>query len=185
MQQLLTNLSSTINKDLVIALASNELVIKENKENTDCKKIILKSRRKNIFAFSLDNDKIPNKCKMFYFFNQKTKNITSVNDAIIFYVENNIIYSLLIELKCKQLNEYKKQLQAGKSFMLYLLEILNNSFSKKYKIDEKNIKCLIFSLRKTARKQGTKRKNIIYEETNGLQIAELQCNDNHMIEKFI
>jgi len=182
MNQLLNNLSNTINEDLKIALVSNEIEFLE--DSAECKKIILTSKRKNIFAFSLDKS-LNNRCKMFPFFNQTTQNINKVNDGIIFYIDNNQLHILLIELKTKNLGEYKKQLQAGKSFSLYLLEILNNSFSKSYEIDAKNIKCLVFSLRKTARKQGTKRTNILYEEIDGLNIAELQCNDNHIIEKFI
>jgi len=182
MKQLLINLSNTINKDLIIASISDELIFREDRAM--CKKVILTSKRKNIFAFSLDKS-LDNTCKMFPFFNQGTTSLNKVNDGIIFYLNNNQIYVLLIELKTNNLGEYKKQLQAGKSFVLYLLEVLNNTFASTYKIKEENIKCLIFSLRKTARKQGSKRKNIEYEKINGLNIAELQCNDNHIIEKFI
>ena len=182
MKQLLTNLSNTINEDLKIALVSNE--IKFTEDSAECKQISLTSKRKNIFAFSLDKS-LTNRCKMFPFFNQTTQSINKVNDGIIFYIDNSQLYILLIELKTKNLGEYKKQLQAGKSFARYLLEILNNSFSKSYIIDDKNIKCLVFSLRKTARKQGTKRTSIVYEEIDGLNIAELHCNENHIIEKFV
>jgi len=81
MKQLLTNLSNTINEDLVIPFVSNEIEIRE--ERSKCKKITLKSRRKNIFAFSLDKN-LDNRCKMFPFFNQKTKIITKANDGIVF-----------------------------------------------------------------------------------------------------
>ena len=182
MQEFITNLSNTINEDFKIALVSNEIEIKE--ENSECKKVILESKRKNIFAFSLDIN-LSNRCKMFPFFNQSTNSINKVNDGIIFYINNNKIFVFLIELKTKQLGDYMKQLQAGKIFAFYLLGILNNSFSKNYKIDKENIKCLVFSLRKTSRKQGTKRTNISYETINGLNIAELQCNNKHIIEKFL
>ena len=182
MKQLLTNLSNTINKDLIIPIISNEIEFIEDRAK--CKKVILQSNRKNIFAFSLDKN-LDNSCKMFPFFNQTTSSINKVNDGIVFYLDNNHIYILLIELKTNNLGEYKKQLQAGRSFVLYILEIINNTFSSRYKVKEENIKCLIFSLRKTARKQGTKRKNIEYKKIDSLNIAELQCNDNHIIEKFI
>ncbi len=52
-------------------------------------------------------------------------------------------------------------------------------------VKRKNIKCLVFSLRKTARKYGTKRINIDYENINGLNMAEFHCNDSHIIEKFL
>jgi len=182
MTQFLTNLSNTINEDFKIELIYDE--IKFTEDSAECKQVILKSKRKNIFAFSLDKS-LNNRCKIFPFLNQSTQNINKVNDGIIFYLDKNQIYVLIIELKTKNLGDYKKQLQAGKSFVLYLLEILNNSFSKKYRIDEKNIKCIVFSLRKTARKQGTKRTNIVYENIDGLNISELQCNENHIIEKFI
>ncbi len=182
MTQLLTNLSNTINRDLIIPLVSGELEIKE--DGAECKKVILKSKRKKIFAFSLDRN-LDNRCKMFPFLNQTTPLINKVNDGIIFYLNDNKISVLLIELKSNNLGEYKKQLQSGKNFVLYLLEILNNSFSKRYTIKDEDIKCLLFTLRKTARKQGTKRDNITYEKVDGLNIAELQCNDSHIIEKFI
>jgi len=122
---------------------------------------------------------------MFPYFNQTTPLVNKVNDGIVFYLNDNKINILLIELKTNNLGEYKKQLQAGKNFVFYLLGVLNNSFSKNYIVSEKNIKCLVFSLRKTVRKQGTKRTTISYENINGLNIAEMQCNDNHIIEKFI
>jgi len=182
MTQLITNLSNTIHKDLIVPFISNEIEIKEN--GAECKKVILTSKRKQIFAFSLDIN-LDNRCKMFPFLNQTTPLVNKVNDGIIFYLNNNEIFILLIELKSNNLGEYKKQLHSGKNFALYLLKILNNSFSKNYTIEDKNIRCLVFSLRKTARKQGTKRTNIIYQNIDGLNIAELQCNDNHFIEKFI
>ena len=182
MTQLLTNLSNTINKDLIIPLVSGELEFTE--ENAECSKIILKSKRKNIFAFSLDKN-LTKRCDMFPFFNQTTPLINKVNDGIVFYINDNKIFILLIELKSNNLGKYKKQLQAGKIFVSYLLEVLNNSFSSTYTLQEENIKCLVFSLRKTVRKQGTKRTNISYEYIDGLNITELQCNDNHIIEKFV
>jgi len=182
MKQLLSHLSNTIHKDFVISLISNELEIKE--DDSECHSVILKTKRKNIFAFSLDRN-LDNCCKMFPFFNQEVKNINKVNDGIIFYIDNKEIYILLCELKSNTLNDYKRQLQAGKVFVYFLLGILNNVFKNTYSIKEENIKCLVFSLRKTIRKQGSKRKKIEYELINGLNIAELQCNEEHYIEKFI
>jgi len=182
MQQLLTNLSNTINEDLIIPLVSGELEFTE--DDAECNKVILKSKRKNIFAFSLDKN-LTKRCDMFPFFNQNTSLINKVNDGIIFYINDNKIFILLIELKSNNLGKYKKQLQAGKIFVSYLLGVLNNSFQSTYTLQEKNIKCLVFTSRKTVRKYGTKRMNIEYNEINGLQIAEFQCNDNHIIEKFV
>jgi len=182
MTQLLTNLSNTINEDLIIPLVSGELEFTE--DDAECSKVILKSKRKNVFAFSLDKN-LTKRCDMFPFFNQATPLINKVNDGIIFYKNDNKIFVLLIELKTNNLGQYKKQLQAGKNFIFYLIEVLNNSFTSHYEIKEENIKCLVFSLRKTARKQGTKRHNITYKKTGGLNIAEFQCNDNHIIEKFV
>ena len=182
MQQLLNNLSDTIDDYFKVPLRSGEFEFIE--ENAGCKKVILQSKRRQVFAFSLDKN-LPNRCKMFPFLNQSTPIINKVNDGIIFYWKNNEIFVLLIELKTTNLGDYTKQLHAGKNFVFYLLGILNNSFSKSYTIEENNIKCLVFSLRNTARKQGTRRKTISYESVNGLNIAELQCNDTHILEKFI
>jgi len=182
MKQLITNLENTIHQDLIIPFVSDEIEIKE--DNAKCKKVILKSKRKQIFAFSLDIN-LDNRCKMFPFFNQTTAFVNKVNDGIVFYLNNNQIFVLLIELKTNNLGNYIKQLQSGKNFTSYLIGILNNSFGKNYSIKEENIKCLVFSLRKTARKQGTKRVKISYKKINGLNIAELPCNDSHIIEKFI
>jgi len=182
MTQLLTNLSNTIHKDFIIPVVSGELEIIE--DVAECKKVILKSKRNQIFAFSLDKKSSKN-CKIFPFFNQTTPLINKVNDGIVLCKNDNKIFVLLIELKTNNLGEYKKQLQAGKNFILYLIEVLNNSFPSNYEIKDENIKCLVFSLRKTIRKQGTKRSNITYEKIDGLNIAELQCNENHIIEKFI
>ena len=181
MKQLLNNLSNTISEDFKISFTSGQLII--NEEDSKCKKVVLKSKKKQIFAFSLDKS-LKKPCKVFTYLNQSTPTITKANDGIIFYIYNGEIFILLIELKSKHLNDYKKQLQAGKNFVLYLLNILNNSFEKNYTIKEDNIKCVVFSLRQTARKQGTSRKIIKYEEVNGMNIAELQCNDSHYIEKF-
>lgn len=181
MKKFLRNVSDTIHKDLIITNVSDEFEIEES--NAACKKIVLKSKRKNIFAFSLDQN-LNNRCKMFPFFNQETPHVNKVNDAIFFYINDSKIFVLLIELKTNNLGNYKKQLQSGKNFVGYLIEVLNNSFSKAYRVEEENIKCLVFSVRKTVRKQGTKRTNVSYENIDGLYIAELQCNDSHFIEKF-
>lgn len=184
MKQLISDLSSVIHEDFILKLSSSELEIKEENSDEDCRKVIFKFNNKQIFAFSLDN-KLEGRCKIFPFFNQSTENINKVNDAIVFYCKSGKIYVFLIELKSKQLGDYKKQLHSGKNFALYLVRVLNSSFSKCYTLEEKNIKCLVFSLRKTGRKQGTKRKNIKYEPIDGLNIAELQCNNTHIFEKFI
>jgi tyrosine-protein phosphatase YwqE len=181
MTHLLTNLSNTIQKEFIIPVISRELEFREN--NSPCNKVILKSSRNQIFAFSLDKS-LGKNCKIFPFF-CNTATLNKVNDGIVFCINNNEIFVLLIELKTANLGDYKKQLQAGKLFILFLEGILNNSFSSKYKIKEENIKCLVFSLRKTERKQATSRTKITYQNINGLNIAELQCNDNHIIEKFI
>jgi len=182
MTQLLTNLSNTINKDLIIPLVSGEVEFTE--DDAECSKIILKSKRKNIFAFTLDKN-LAKRCDMFPFFNQQTPMINKVNDGIVFYINDNKIFILLIELKSNNLGKYKEQLKAGKIFVSYLLGVLNNSFQRTYIVEEKNIKCLVFSLRKTARKQGTKRTSILYKQIDGLNIAELDCNTTHYLEKFI
>lgn len=181
MTQLLTNLSNTIKEEFRIPFISDELEFKEN--SSACNKVILKSKRNQIFAFSLDKS-LGKHCRIFPFFNQ-TSIINKVNDGIVLCINNNEIFILLIELKSNNLGDYKKQLQAGKLFVLFLQGILNNSFPSNYKIKEENIKCLVFSLRKTERKQATSKKKITYKNIDGLNIAELQCNENHIIEKFI
>ncbi len=184
MQNLITNLSNIINSDLVIPIISKEIAINEIKNESGCQKIILKLASKNIFAFSLDYQ-LQNRCKMFPFFNQSLGNITKVNDGIIFYKNGNDIFVLLIELKSNNLGDYKKQLQAGKNFVNYLKNMLNLMFNKNYQIDEDNIRCIVFSTRKTQRKQGTKRENIKFDNINGLLISEQQCNKTFYIEKFV
>lgn len=182
MTQFLSNLSDTINSDLLLTQTSKEIELSE--ATADCKKVILTSSSKKFFAFSLDRQ-FAHSCKMFPFFKQSTSVINKVNDGIIFYIKNNEIFVLLIELKSNHLSEYKKQLQAGKNFVFYLQSILNSSFSKSYIIKDNNIKCLVFSLRKTARKQSSSRKKIKYKLDCGLNIAELECNETHHIEKFM
>jgi hypothetical protein len=55
--------------------------------------------------------------------------------------------------------------------------MLNLTFNKNYQIDDDNIRCIVFSTRKTQRKKGTKRENIKFENINGLLISEQQCNE--------
>jgi hypothetical protein len=185
MKQFLTNVSNTINQDFAIPLVSGEIEIKEEKSQAKCQKVILKSQSKQVFAFSLDRNLL-NKCEIFPFFHKSTALINKVNDGIVFYINNNQLFVLLVELKSNHLGEYQEQLQAGKVFVYFLLGILNYAFSKNYILEEKNIKCLVFSVRKTARKQGTKRKAIEYEQINGLNIANnLQCHETYYIENFI
>ena len=88
MTRLLTNLSNTINKNFIIPLVSGELEIIES--DAECKKVILKSKRNQIFAFSLDKNPSGN-CKIFPFFNQTTPLINKVNDGIVLYKNNNFI----------------------------------------------------------------------------------------------
>ena len=185
MKQFLNNLSNTIDNDFTIPLISGEVKIIEDQSQAKCKKVILKSLSKQFFAFTLDRS-LDNRCKIFPFFNKSTALINKVNDGIVFYINNNQIFVFLVELKSNHLGEYQEQLQAGKVFVYFLLGIINNAFSKNYVLEEKNIKCLVFSVRKTARKQGTKRKSIKYEQINGLNIAnDLQCHQTYYIENFI
>lgn len=185
MKQFLSNISNTIHQDFIIPVGSGEVEIKEEQSEAKCKKVILKSQSKQVFAFSLDRNLV-NRCKVFPFFNKSTALIHKVNDGIVFYINNNQIFVLLVELKSNHLGKYQEQLQAGKVFVYFLLGILNNAFAKNYVIEEKNIKCLVFSVKKTARKQGTKRKAIEYEQINGLNIAnDLQCHKTYYIENFI
>ena len=186
MQNLITNLSYTINSDLHIKINSKEIKIIEPKNKDkegSCQKIILKVASKSFFAFTLDYD-LKDKCKMFPFFNQSLGDIKKANDGIIFCKKDNTIYVLLIELKSDNLGDYKKQLQAGKNFTLYLQNMLNMVFNKSYKIKEENIKCLVFTTRITPRKQKSSRRNILFQNINGLNISELQCNETYYIEKF-
>ncbi|HFU75783.1 MAG TPA: hypothetical protein ENK66_05990 [Arcobacter sp.] len=184
MQHLIANLSNAINTDLHIPITSKEIRINETKNDSGCKKVILKSTSKNIFAFSLDYQ-LKNKCKMFPFLNQSLGDITKINDAIIFYKNGNDIFVLLIELKSKDLGDYTKQLQAGKNWVLYLTSMLNLTFNKNYQIDNNNIRSIVFSTRKTQRKKGTKRENIKFDKINDLLISEQQCNETFYIEKFL
>lgn len=156
MQNLIANLSNVINSDLHIPIISKQITINEPKNDNGCKKVILKSTSKNIFAFSLDYQ-LKDKCKMFPFFHQSLANITKVNDGIIFYKKDNDIFVLLIELKSNNLGDYTKQLQAGKNFILYLINMLNLTFNKNYQIDNNNIRCIIFS-KNTKKKRNKKRK---------------------------
>jgi len=187
MQNLIKHLSDALNKELSIDIISKEITIQElqNKEkNSSCKKVTLKTTSKSLIAFSLDT-KISGQSRIFPFFNNSLGSINKANDGIIFYKKDNNIFVLLIELKSNNLGSYKHQLQAGKNFILYLNNMLNLTFSKKYNIKDENIKCLVFSTRKTERKFQKTRKNIIFEDIDGLNIVELQCNEIHYIEKFL
>lgn len=188
MKELKCNLEETINNELIIPRESNHIIkFTENNPESKCKKVILKSTRKNskeiFFAFSLDKSIDDNK-HMFPFFNQRTKRIKRVNDGILFYIKDDKIFILLIELKSKCISGYTKQLQAGKNFVLYLLEVLNSSFDKKYKIEKENIKCVLFSLRDIPKKDTTKKNNVQYQTKNGLQISCLRCNETYRMKKF-
>jgi hypothetical protein len=89
MQNLIANLSNVINSDLHIPIIYKEITINETKNDSSCKKVILKfTSSKNIFAFSLDYQ-LQNRCKRFPFFNQSLGDITKVNDGIIFYKNGN------------------------------------------------------------------------------------------------
>jgi len=182
MKNLIDNLKKTINKNSIIPVENDKLRFTEPK--VECHQVILKSKIKDIFSFSLDKH-IKNKCDMFPFFDKSTPHITKVNDGIVFCLKNQQIFILLIELKSKNVGLYKKQLQAGKNFVSYLLEVLNSSFKETYEIKNENIRCLVFTSRKTEKKQGTTRTPIKYETINGLNIARLECNTSHFIEKFI
>ena len=183
MKQLVTSLSNAINNDLHIPIISREITVSENNIHTSCKKVTFKSTSENIFAFSLDY-KFKEKIKIFPFFDQSLANITKVNDCIIFYVIKNKIHIFLVELKSNNLSDYKIQLQAGKNFVHYLNNMMNLVFQKNYFIDEKDIKCLVFTTRNMPQKQGTKKTNIEYENINGLNISYHPCGSTFQLDKF-
>lgn len=164
-----------------INIQSGKIEITENNTNNVCKKVVFNINTQRTFAFTLD---IKN-TYMFPFFNKSLGIINKSNDGIIIIVHNNTIHVLLVELKSNVPGDFEQQLKNGKSFVKYLIEMINITFKKEYVLDEKNIKSILMSTRKVKHKTGFKRTNVQYLNRNGLQLTEQQCNKEFYIQQFI
>jgi len=203
MNNLITNLSSVINKALILPINEKEIKIKSKEfqeislkltnDESDiiCSKLkklkwFTNKKKLNLLDYSYHLNKFCKKSNVFAFsvnkvvkngifafFQRGFKEKINFNDAILFYEKEN--GEIIVFLIVFQSNNYEINLQMGKIFVLFLINTLNLVCSTNYQIDNKNIMALVFDKKTTKNKKPTK-KGITFNKVNGLPTSErLYC----------
>lgn len=156
----------------------NTLVIEEKNTKAKGKTVCIKTYSK-VFAFSLDQDE-----QVYRFFNNNnTQGINKANDAILICCKGEQIYALLLELKSDNPKGYMKQILSGKNFVEFLRSTIALYYRNNIQI---NYRGLLFDTRcVSARKSTTKRNGIDIISMEGIEFANLRCNDTYYLTQLL
>jgi hypothetical protein len=179
MTQLINNLKATIEDSFQIKCKFNTIEICESQVDSKCKKVEFEvGSKENSFAYTLDirRDVFP--------FYASINGLKKVNDATLVYKQGAEFFVLLIEMKSNNTGEYLKQLKSGRNFINFVIETININFGKSYTLKEENIRCVLFDVRRIPTKTGTKRENIKFENRNGLNVVNQECNEKYFLVKY-
>ncbi len=176
--QFISLLDKIINPNFKLSNSGGNITfIEKQVSEGKCEKVIIQTSRK-VFALSLDIKGL----EPFSCFNRSIKEYTKKNDGILFFLKNNQLIVLLIELKSDNLGQYLKQLKAGKNFSQYLINQIN-IFSE-LNIEKEDIvyKAIVFSTRNIPAKGTTRKLKLKFEDRSDLSCAELNCNTSHKLQ---
>lgn len=159
------------------------LVIREKAERAGGKFVTLKTSGKT-FAFSLDQDE-DRHFRVFPFFNASAKGVNTKNDGIIFCRKNGQVYALLIELKSKRSGKYLMQLKSARNFVNFLISTIHLHYSIHTDVVCRAILFDTNDKRRSPRKGLTKRRKMVFDKVDGLDIARLRCNETYYLAQFL
>lgn len=188
MKDLINILNKVIDERFIIIKANDEIIISEDKNTKGCKKITLNLKQKKVFSYTLDKERDKNtNFRTFQFFNPTTASISKINDGNIVIVNNNKIVLLLIELKSERftLNDVLLKIENSKFFFNYLIEIINKSYNKNYKINDIEYKGILFTSKTTTKGTTTGGKKIKFEIRNNMPFKILSCNRIYILDSFL
>ncbi len=168
-------ISKLINPNVITNTSQNIITIQEENKNSTGHQIIIKNI-KNCISIKLDQDK-----SEIYFF----KKDVTINDETIFYINDEKLYVLLLELKSKKKGKGEKQIQYGKIFANFIVEILEKENNMKFK--EIEYRGYIFSTNKIARKSPLKREKTIKADSqkDGIYIKEFKNNSEYIFRNLL
>ncbi len=172
---MLDNLLKIIKSEFIESVRG-ELNLQEQKANIKIKK------KGRLLNFKTDQSQIPGQCDFFPYFNN-TKGLKKINDNILFYERNGILYIFIIELKSDKDKGALQQIEAGYVFSKFIVE----SFKRVYKTNlETKFIGLIFSSRgiKPTTKNKIRFKEHRYLE-NKLYFATLYNKTIYNVDWFI
>ena len=135
-------------------------------------------------AFSLDQDE-DRHFRVFPFFSPSVRGINSKNDGIIFCRKNGQIYVLLIELKSKRSGKYLMQLKSARNFVNFLTATIDLHYSISMDVIYRAILFDTSDKRRSPKKGLTKRRKIVFNKVDGLDIARLRCNETYYLAQFL
>jgi len=188
MHEFIHNISNTIDSQFKISKSNDSITIEE-KENTDgCKKVTIILNRKNVFSFNLDlkRNRSTN-FRTFQFFNPSTSGISMINDGILAIVEDNNIIFLLFELKSNSFDfkDIRKKMKNAEYFCCYIIDIINEHFSKNYKRENLIFKSILVTTN-TSKTTTIGKKKISFTKKGKIEkFASVPCNREYRIEAFI
>ncbi|TAE61770.1 MAG: hypothetical protein EAZ87_00940 [Nostocales cyanobacterium] len=189
-KSLIDVLKEVVKEDLHLKLdEDNCIIIEENKQDAKCRQVVIKWKKSlPYFGFSLDIPKQAGKNDPIYpFLNPQYPGICRKNDAIVFLQKSNIIYVLLIEMKSDNTKGYLQQLKLAQGFIEFILQRLK--ILKKEINTQVEFRGILFSCRRIPNEGETtkkpKKQKIIFEDRNGLLVAEISGNTKYWIQQFL
>ncbi|GEM_PF-3868657 len=175
--KLKNSFSQLINSNVVSKIESNSIKIEEENSNAKGKgEYVIINRLKDCIPINLDQ----NESKI-YFFNKDV----SRNDQTIFYVENNKLYIILIELKSCKKGKGEKQIRYGKVLADFIIDILEKETDIKF--DEREYRGYIFTTRNSVKRSPSLReKKFKYDkEVENIYIKEVRTNSKYVFNDLV
>ncbi len=164
-----------INPDVISNIIQNDLIIREANPKATGKGITIK----NIFnALTLHLDE---KNRKIYFIKGETK----INDATIFFIDNNKLQVLLIELKSNNVGTYKEQILYGKFYSDFIINVLVHK-NTKINFDKIEYRGFVFTTgRIKENKRPTKRGIYFSSKENGIYYKSMENNKEYNFIELI
>ncbi len=166
---------------------NNHCIRIEEHQQADCKFVEIRLKQSiPCFCFSIDKKRKKGEGDpIFPFFNPEEKGICSKNDAILICQKEQKLYVLLIELKSKNPGDYLKQLQAAQTFVQFIFARIELYYKCKHSLKNLEFRGILFSCRRIHNEGLTKRKKMNFNDRNGLQVTEQDCNQTYHLQAFL
>ena len=129
-----------VNDKIIEPIRENKLVIRELKENSHNKEIIITNLDANCHAFKMDLEP-----RQIYLFKETIK----VNDELLLVIEQDKIVVYIIELKSKNTNKAKEQIRFGRKYADFLIGIIEEQM--RYVFPVKEYRGYIFTTKPTGK----------------------------------
>ena len=163
-----------VNDKIIEPVRENKLVIKELKENSHNKEIIITNIKTNCHAFKMDLEP-----RQIYLFKETIK----VNDELLLVIEQKKIVVYIIELKSKNTDKAIEQILFGRRYADFLIGIIEEKM--RYVFPVKEYRGYIFTTKPSDKNttQGGKYLKC-KRKVNGIYILSFSSNAPHDFRKL-